>query len=69
MKGRHVILDCHSGAALDAARRADSDLAKGGDLSPLLGLSFAVKDICDVAGLERATGWVDVRLPLPSPEE
>jgi aspartyl-tRNA(Asn)/glutamyl-tRNA(Gln) amidotransferase subunit A len=43
-------------AALEAARRADADVARGAPLGPLHGLPFAVKDQFDTRGVRTTAG-------------
>jgi amidase len=74
MLGRIALIDAglHSyravGAemALDAAARADSELAAGRDRGPLHGIPLAVKDLCDTKGMPTAAGMSFLRDNVPS---
>ncbi|MEE8519590.1 MAG: amidase family protein, partial [Dehalococcoidia bacterium] len=51
--------------ALEAAREAEAEIAKGGVRGPLHGVPFAAKDIYDTAGIRTAAGskiWAE-RVP------
>ena len=48
----HAFIALDADGALDAARRAEADFAKGNRLGPLHGVPFAVKDVIDIAGMK-----------------
>jgi aspartyl-tRNA(Asn)/glutamyl-tRNA(Gln) amidotransferase subunit A len=51
--------------ALDAAARADRELAAGRDRGPLHGIPVAVKDVIDVSGIPTANGTAGLGWRLP----
>jgi amidase len=57
--------------ALDAAKAADRKAAEGGDLPPLHGVPFTVKESVDLAGtptsqgLKASAGVYRLGMPLP----
>jgi len=52
--------------ALDAARRADAELAAGKDRGPLHGIPIGIKDMIDVAGVPTTAGSVSRRDNMPT---
>jgi Asp-tRNA(Asn)/Glu-tRNA(Gln) amidotransferase A subunit family amidase len=51
--------------ALDAARRADAELASGKDRGPLHGIPVGIKDMIDVAGVPTTAGSVSRKDNVP----
>jgi amidase len=54
-----------SQAALAEARHADALIARGGDVGPLHGVPFTVKDWIETEGLICAAGWEERRTYVP----
>ena len=54
-----------SECALDAARRADAELASGKDRGPLHGIPVGIKDMIDVAGVPTTAGSVSRKDNVP----
>ncbi|MEQ1899417.1 MAG: amidase [Devosia sp.] len=52
--------------ALDAARRADAELAAGKDRGPLHGIPVGIKDMIDVAGVPTTAGSLSRRDNVPT---
>jgi aspartyl-tRNA(Asn)/glutamyl-tRNA(Gln) amidotransferase subunit A len=59
----HLVM---SERALDAARRADVELAAGVDRGPLHGIPVGIKDMIDVAGVPTTAGSVSRKDNVPS---
>lgn len=62
----HAFYNVMTEQALDAARRADAELAEGRDRGPLHGIPIGLKDLIDVAGVPTTAGSIGRRDNVPT---